>query len=91
LTKVLIANFKYSKMLDYALRIYSSKPNFDNEIARTSFAKGRVLLSMGELDAGATLVEEAIKMFRSLRPKDHRDKAEIHQSDFDELVTFWSQ
>jgi hypothetical protein len=74
-----------------AMSVYNESPEFfKNEIARTSFKMGAVYQDMGNLVTGRRLIDEAQKLRKDLIPPEQWRKAE-NESDFDELVQFWTR
>ncbi|TGO51365.1 hypothetical protein BOTNAR_0359g00150 [Botryotinia narcissicola] len=77
--------------LDRALRIWGSKHWYKNQVARTSFLKGKHLLQMGSEHSheGLLWIERA-RNLRSEILKDEESK-EPTEEDYDDLIVFWSR
>jgi hypothetical protein len=78
------------KHIEYALQIWGDRSWYRNEVARTTFLKGKVLAAMGpESDeASKQCLTKVYAMRRDLSSKLHYSVAD---DDFEELVHFWSR
>lgn len=77
--------------MNLALKIFELRPYHVNELARTTFAKARLLQSMGKAVEADDLLAKAYAIRKRLRPHDHRPIGILGSQDFDELVAFWSR
>lgn len=73
------------------MKIFSSRPYYKNELARTTYKKGQMLLAMGEEWGASELFQEAFRLRQALVPRDTRSIEELSEADFDQLVIFWSR
>jgi hypothetical protein len=82
---------KHRNALDRALRIWGNKPWYKNQVARTSFLKGKHLVQMGgEFSTqGHAWIQKAKALRREITRED--DEGEATKEDFDKLVVFWSR
>jgi hypothetical protein len=77
--------------LNSALKIFSARSYLTNERARTTFKKGKLLQLMGQVTESNKLLLEAYGIRKQLRPYDMRPLDKLEESDFDELVAYWSR
>jgi hypothetical protein len=91
-------------LIDRALRIWGSRERYRNQVARTTFLKGThlVFIGGGREDEGRACIQQAIEIRRaiikddglghdSVNAADVKGEVELGESDFDELVVFWSR
>jgi len=80
-----------STFIKQALDIFSSRPYYKNELARTTYKHGQMLHDKGDLPAAEAEFAKAFRLRKSLRPKDIRGRADLSERDYDDLVIFWSR
>lgn len=78
-------------MLEQALKIFGSRPYLRNEVARTTYKKGQMYQSTGDNVLAWREFRKAHSLRRRLRPNDKRTVEELRESDYDQLVIFWSR
>lgn len=78
-------------MIEQALKIFRSRPYLRNEVAQTTYKMGQIYLSTGDNVRARQEFREAHSLRRRLRPQDKRPVEEMKESDYDELVIFWSR
>jgi hypothetical protein len=61
------------------------------EIARTSFLKSKLLQLQGQIVEAAAMFSQAFELRREILWAEAKDAEELRESDFDNLVTFWSR
>ncbi|CAN9210774.1 unnamed protein product [Alternaria alternata] len=74
-----------------AMDIFASRSYYKNELARTTYKKGQMLLAEGDIPAAEKEFEKAFKLRKSLRPKDVKEKEDLSELDYNSLVIFWSR
>ncbi|KAJ5686036.1 hypothetical protein N7536_008655 [Penicillium majusculum] len=78
-------------MINDALEIWSVDPNaHKNEIARTTFLKGKLLSDMGEMQKASIAFRVACGLRKDIT-KEARDLNSLTMEDFDEIVAFWAR
>ena len=78
-------------MINGALDIWSVDPSaHKNEIARTTFLKGKVLEAMGKIQKASIALRVACRLRREITKED-RDAKSLTMEDFDEIVAFWAR
>ena len=65
--------------------------SYGPEIARTTFLKSRLAILQGEKDEADNLREEAATLRAKIPNAPQKAINDLEESDFDELVTFWSR
>ncbi|KAJ5383488.1 hypothetical protein N7517_001399 [Penicillium concentricum] len=74
-----------------ALEIWSVDPNaHKNEIARTTFLKGKLLEGMGKMQKASIAFRVACRLRKEITMED-RDLKSLKMKDFDEIVAFWAR
>ncbi|KAK8068768.1 hypothetical protein PG994_005384 [Apiospora phragmitis] len=79
------------RLVDQALQVWSvDKSAYLPEIARTTFLKAKIAMALDRETEAMTLYRKAASLRKRLtsQPKEHD---QLSESDFDELVTFWSR
>jgi len=79
------------KLLDQALRVFSSRIYYRHEKARTEYLMGKLMTLKGNERKSKQHFAEALATYRSLKPEDSRTDEELSAKDFDELACFWSR
>lgn len=78
-------------LIDQALKVFSGRPRYKQEYARALYKAGQLSQAVGN-SARATLeFEEAYRLRQGLVRDDQRGIEELQESDFDDLVVFWSR
>jgi predicted negative regulator of RcsB-dependent stress response len=78
-------------MLNCALDIWAVDSNaHGNEIARSTFLKGKVLKTLGKKDEALAAFKYACKERRRITKED-RTLESLKMEDFDRIVAFWSR
>jgi flagellar hook-basal body complex protein FliE len=86
--KILIS---FSAMINRALEIWSVDPSaHKNEIARTTFLKGKVLAAMDKMQKASIALKVACRLRKEITKED-RDVDSLMTEDFDEIVAFWAR
>jgi hypothetical protein len=79
-------------MVNTALDIWSVDPNArKNEIARTTFLKGKLFEATGKKNKKASIAFRVACRLRKEITKDDRDMNSLTMEDFDEIVAFWAR
>ena len=73
------------------MKIFTGRPVFVPERARATFKKSRVLEKRGRVDEAARERSASFQMLSELTDLDGRTVADITDSDFDEVICFWSR
>lgn len=78
-------------MANGALDIWSIDPSAHrNEIARTTFFKGRLFEATGKVQKASVAFRVACRLRKEITHKD-RDVNDLTMEDFDEIVAFWAR
>lgn len=78
-------------MANRALDIWSVDPSARrNEIARTTFFKGRVFEATGKVQKAFVAFRVACRLRKEITQED-RDVNDLTMKDFDEIVAFWAR
>ncbi|KAJ5129351.1 uncharacterized protein N7515_005390 [Penicillium bovifimosum] len=78
-------------MVNAALDIWSVDPSaHKNEIARTTFLKGKLLEAMGKTQKASVAFRVACRLRREITKED-RDMKTLTTEDFDGIIAFWSR
>jgi hypothetical protein len=78
-------------MMNRALEIWSVDPSaHKNEIARTTFLKGKVLAAMDKMEKVSIALKVACRLRKEITKED-RDVDSLMMEDFDEIVAFWAR
>ena len=78
-------------MINGALEIWSVDPGArKNEIARTTFLKGKLFEAMGKTQKASAALKVACR-YRKEITGDSRDVKDLTTADFDEIVAFWGR
>ena len=78
-------------MINRALDIWSVDPNArKNEIARTTFLKGKLFEAMGKMQKASIALRVACRLRKEIT-KEGRDVESLTTEDFDEIVAFWAR
>ncbi|QLI66908.1 uncharacterized protein G6M90_00g032140 [Metarhizium brunneum] len=78
-------------MINEALDIWSVDPSaHKNEIARTTFMKGKLFEATGKTQKASIALRVACRLRKEIT-KDDRDVTSLTMCDFDELVAFWAR
>ncbi|RDW79835.1 hypothetical protein BP6252_04473 [Coleophoma cylindrospora] len=78
-------------MINGALEIWSVDPNaHKNEIARTTFFKGKLFEAMGKMQKASIALRVACRLRKEITKED-RDVKSLTIGDFDEIVAFWAR
>jgi hypothetical protein len=78
-------------MINAALDIWSVDPNaHKNEIARTTFLKGRLFEATGKMQKASVALRVACRLRKEITKED-RDVKSLTTKDFDEIVAFWAR
>lgn len=80
-----------SAMINDALEIWSVDSNaHKNEIARTTFLKGKLLSAMGKMQKASIAFRVACRLRKEITKED-RDLNSLTMIEFDEIVAFWAR
>ncbi|CAG8930119.1 unnamed protein product [Penicillium salamii] len=78
-------------MINGALDIWSVDPSaHKNEIARTTFLKGKLLSEMGKMQKASIALKVACRLRKEITKED-RDVNGLTTEDFDKIVAFWAR
>jgi hypothetical protein len=78
-------------MVNGALDIWSVDPSaHKNEIARTTFLKGRLFEATGKNQKASIAFRVACRLRKEITQED-RDMNNLTTKDFDEIVAFWAR
>lgn len=78
-------------MANRALDIWSVDPNAHrNEIARTTFFKGRLFKIIGKVQKASVAFRVACRLRKEITQED-RDVNDLTAEDFDDIVAFWAR
>ena len=80
-----------SAVINDALGIWLVDPNaHKNEIARTTFLKGKLLAAMGKTQKASIALRVACRLRKEITQED-RHLESLTMKDFDEIVAFWAR
>ncbi|KAJ5927296.1 hypothetical protein N7516_009069 [Penicillium verrucosum] len=86
-----LQNYIPRAMINDALEIWSVDSNaHKNEIARTTFLKGKLLSAMGKMQKASIAFRVACRLRKEITKED-RDLNSLTMIDFDEIVAFWAR
>jgi hypothetical protein len=78
-------------MINGALDIWSVDPNaHKNEIARTTFLKGKVFEATSKAQKASVALRVATRLRKEITKED-RDVKSLTTKDFDDIVAFWAR
>lgn len=77
--------------LDKALKTFKLRPYLANETARTTYLKGILYQEMGLKEEADKQMRKAYEMRKRLKRRDKRPLEQLDETDFDQLVAFWSR
>ncbi|KAL1884476.1 hypothetical protein Plec18167_002066 [Paecilomyces lecythidis] len=78
-------------VINEALDVWSVDPNArKNEIARTTFLKGKFFEEMGKTQKASAALKLASRLRKEITKED-RDAMTLTMNDFDEIVAFWAR
>ncbi|KAL7794447.1 tetratricopeptide repeat domain-containing protein [Trichoderma ceciliae] len=78
-------------MINEALDIWSVDPSaHKNEVARTTFLKGKLFEAMGKTQKASIALRVACRLRKEITKED-RDAKSLTTKDFDEIVAFWAR
>ncbi|CAG8278644.1 unnamed protein product [Penicillium salamii] len=78
-------------IINGALDIWSVDPSaHKNEIARTTFLKGKLLSEMGKIQKASIALKVACRLRKEITKED-RDVNSLTTEDFDKIVAFWAR
>ncbi|GAD96164.1 tetratricopeptide repeat domain-containing protein [Paecilomyces variotii No. 5] len=78
-------------VINEALDIWSVDPSaHKNEIARTTFLKGKLFENMGKMQKASVAIKIASRLRKKIAKED-RDAKTLTRGDFDEIVAFWAR
>lgn len=78
-------------MINGALDIWSVDPNaHKNEIARTTFLKGKLFEATGKMQKASIALRVACRLRKEITQED-RDVKSLTTADFDEIIAFWAR
>ena len=78
-------------MINGALDIWSVDPSaHKNEIARTTFLKGKFFEATGKMQKASIALRVACRLRKDIT-HDSRDLKSLTMEDFDEIVPFWAR
>ena len=86
-----IVTFPSRSHLDSSLRIFGARPIFRHERCRALFKRSLALTQVGLLQDAHTDRQESIRLYRELYPRAVKAPESLTESDFDEIVAFWSR
>jgi hypothetical protein len=78
-------------LINQALKVFSGRPRYRNELARSTYKAAQLSQEMGLDDKAAQEFQEAFSIRQKLVPKDKRHMEDLREADYDELVVFWSR
>lgn len=71
--------------------MFSGRQQYKQELARSTYKASQVSLAMGSKEKAEEELCEAYTLRRSVVQDDVRGMDELKESDYDELVVFWSR
>ena len=78
-------------MINEALDIWSVDPSaHKNEIARTTFLKGKLFEATGKMQKASIALKVAWRLRKEITKED-RDVKTLNTKDFDDIVAFWAR
>jgi hypothetical protein len=78
-------------MINAALDIWNVDPGaHKNEIARTTFLKGKLFEATGRMQKASIALRVACRLRKEITKED-RDAKSLTTEDFDEIVAFWAR
>ena len=78
-------------MLNLALDIWSVDPTaHKNEIARSTFLKGKIFETMGKMQKASISLRVACRLRKEIT-QEVRDVKSLTMKDFDGIVAFWAR
>jgi hypothetical protein len=78
-------------MINGALDIWSVDPNaHKNEIARTTFLKGKLFEATGKSQKASIALRVASRLRKEITKED-RDVKSLTTQDFDDIIAFWTR
>lgn len=77
--------------LNKALKAFKLRPYLVNETARTTYLKGMLYQEMGRMEEANKEMRRAYEMRKRLKRTDSRPLEQLDETDFDQLVAFWSR
>jgi hypothetical protein len=78
-------------MTNKALEIWSVDPDaHKNEIARTTFFKGKLFVATGKTSKASIAFRVASRLRKEIT-KENRDAKSLNMEDFDSIVAFWAR
>ncbi|KAJ5566022.1 hypothetical protein N7535_007660 [Penicillium sp. DV-2018c] len=81
----------FSTMINRTLDVWSVDPSaHKNDIARTTFLKGKLLAAMGKMQKASIALRVACRLRKEITKED-RDVNSLMTEDFDEIVAFWAR
>lgn len=77
--------------LDKALKAFKLRPYLVNETARATYLKGMLYQEMGRMEEADEQMRKAYEIRKRLKRTDNRPLEQLDETDFDQLVAFWSR
>lgn len=78
-------------MVNSALDVWAVDPSaYKNEIARTTFLKGRIFEATGKMQKASIALRVACRLRREVT-REERDAKGLVMADFDGIVAFWAR
>ncbi len=81
----------HRKLLEQALKVFSSRIHYRHEKARADYLMGKLLALKGNVVASEEHFSEAFDTYEMLKPGDLRSREELSDIDYEELLCFWSR
>jgi hypothetical protein len=79
-------------LIDQALKVWSvDRRSYKPEIARTSFLKSKLCRLSGDDANSALSLATAVELLKEINGLSVKGVNELDETDFDQLVTFWSR
>jgi hypothetical protein len=78
-------------MFKQALNVFQDRGSFYPEKARALYKRSKVYAVLEKPADGACDRREALRLYRLSQPSDKRLLDELDDSDFDNIIIFWSQ
>ncbi|CZR65067.1 uncharacterized protein PAC_14967 [Phialocephala subalpina] len=88
--KIFMNSYDSRKLLEQALKVFSSRIHYRHEKARTDHLMGKLMALKRNVEMSEQHFSEAFVGYQMLKPDDPRSREELSDTDYEELVCFWS-
>lgn len=79
------------KLLEQALKVFSSRAHYRHEKARSNHLMGKLMALKRNVEMSEKYFSETFAGYQVLKPGDHRSRDELSDTDYEKLVCFWSR